>query len=154
MVSFVAPRTLEWINYSLERNRIYSDSLRRVDRAGGWQVIEKASLIFVKNISPKTSFSQEYYWQGERRTTNALPATLEVLQPWIIELAPDANGIPLLRIRLYGIHRTGMYYDQPYYAIWVICTNVPAGYTPQFSGDWAGRRGAIERKGNLIFEAR
>ena len=86
-------------------------------------------------------------------TTNELPATLEVLQPWIIEFDPDAHGVQMLRVRLYGIHRTGMY-DQPYYGIWVICTNVSPDYIPQFLGDRAGRTGKIERKGDLIFEAR
>jgi hypothetical protein len=150
---FVLPELFEKINHITERKKIYEDSLQRIDKAGGWQAIESASLAFATNIAGKPYFSEQYYWRGKRLTTNELPATLEALQPWRIELEPDENHVPLLRIILYGIHRTGTY-DQPYFGIWVACTNVPANYVPKFSGDWAGRRGEIERKGNSIFEAR
>jgi hypothetical protein len=151
--AIVAPPLLERIGHWQERKRIYRDSLQRVDKAGGWQSIENASLAFATNIGPKTHFSQDYYWRGKRLTTNELSPTLEALQPWRIQFEPDEHGVPMIRIRLFGIHRTGTY-DEPYYGIWVVCTNASLGYVPQFSGDWAGWTGKIERKGNSIFEAR
>lgn len=150
---FVFPTLFEKINRIVEHKRIYKDSLQQIDKAGGWQAIESASLAFATDIKGKPYFSEQYYWRGKRLTTNELSATLEALQPWRIELEPDENHVPLLRIILYGIHRTGAY-DQPYFGIWVVCTNVPADYVPKFTGDRAGRSGEIERKGNLIFEAR
>lgn len=152
-LAFVAPPVLERIGHWQERKRIYQDSSQRVDKAGGWQAIENASLAFAKNIAPKIYFNQLYFWRGKRLTTNELPATLESLQPHTIEFEPDEHGVPLLRIKLFGIHRTGLY-DEPYYGIWVVCTNVSPDYLPQFSGDRAGRAGKIERKGDSIFEAR
>ena len=157
LAAFLGPPILNRIGHSTERKRIYADSLQRVEKAGGWQAIESASLAFAKDIAPKAYFTQDYYnFQGKREGTNELPATLEVLKPRSIELEPDERGIPLLRIKLYGIHRTGAVYDQPYFGIWVITTNVPSDYVPQFprDRDWAGRRGLIEREGKLIFEAR
>ncbi len=152
---FVAPPVLERIGHARERKNIYKSALQRVQEAGGWQNIQAASLQFFTNAQPKSYFDEEYFswWKRERRNTNALPSALEALQPWRIQFYPDGNGVYELRLKLYGIHRTGTY-SQPYYAIWVICTNVPANYVPLVSGDEAGMMRQIERKGDLIFEVR
>lgn len=152
-VVFFAPPILNKIGHQEERKHKYQDARRRVEKAGGWEILKKASLEFFTNIRSKPYFDEFYYWRGERRSTNSLPLVLETLQPWRIQYLKDSNNIPILSLRLYGIHRTGMY-SEPYYAIWVICTNVSTNYIPAMVGDGPGRRGLIERKGDSIFEVR
>ena len=144
---------LDSINHKVERKRKYQNAIERVEKAGGWKALEMASLGFATNTNPKIYFDEQYFWRGERRNTNSLPPALEILQPWRIEFKLDNNGIPTLRLRLYGIHRTGMY-DEPYYGIWVICTNVSPDYVPVIGQHESGMRGLIERKGSAIFEVR
>jgi hypothetical protein len=153
LIAFIGPPVLDTIGHHQERNNKYEDALKRVEKAGGWENIKNASLLFFTNIQSKTYFDEVYFWRGERKTTNPLPPVLELLQPWRIQCWRDSNNIPILRLKLYGIHRTGRY-SEPYYAIWVVCTNVPPNYVPQLTGDSAGRIGKIEPKGNLIFEVR
>lgn len=140
---------------SLERDRksIYEASLQRVEKTGGWQAIENASLAYVKQLGPSNYFNGPHFYSVDERLTTNVPAIFNTLQPWTIDYDPDESGIPVLRIKLFGMRRTGRC-AQPYYGIWVVCSNVPTGYVPQFSGDMDGRRGLIERKGDLIFEVR
>jgi hypothetical protein len=155
VVAIIVPPVFNVVGHYQERRQKYQNALQRVQKAGGWQNIQAASLQFFTNAQPKSYFDEEYFswWKGERRNTNALPSALEALQPWRIQFYPDGNGVYELRLKLYGIHRTGTY-SEPYYAIWVICTNVPANYVPSVKGDEAGMTKQIERKGDLIFEVR
>jgi hypothetical protein len=154
IVALVGLPVLDRIGHYQERRQKYQNALQRIQKAGGWQNIQAASLQFFTNIQPKDYLDEEYFSRnGERQNTNALPSALEALRPWRIQFYPDGNGVLDLRLKLYGIHRTGTY-SEPYYAIWVICTNVPANYIPLVKGDEAGMIKQIERKGNLIFEVR
>ncbi len=152
-IVFVLPPVLEKIGTQQERKHKYENARQRVEKAGSWENIKAVSLLFYNNIQSKPYFDEHYFWRGNRQNTNPLPTTLEILQPWRIQYLRDSNNIPILSLRLYGIHRTGMY-SEPYYAIWVICTNVSTNYVPSMVGDGPGRRGIIERKGDLIFEVR
>lgn len=109
LLAFFGPPILDQVNRFTERRRIDEISIGRVDKAGGWRAVEKASLAFAKELGPTNYFHQYYYWRGKRLSTNELPATLDTLQPWIIYLEPDANGIPVMRMHLFGVHRTGTY---------------------------------------------
>jgi len=152
IVLFVLP-ILERVGHEQERKHKYENARQRVEIAGGWENIKAASFAFYTNIQSKPYFDEHYFWRGNRQSTNQLPPTLETLQPWRIQYLRDSNNIPILSLRLYGIHRTGTY-SEPYYAIWIICTNVSTNYIPAMVGDGPGRRGIIERKGDSIFEVR
>jgi len=153
LIAFIAPAILDEIGHWHERKWKYQDARQRVEKAGGWESLKTTSLFFFTNIQSKPYFDEFYFWRGNRHGTNPLPSALETLQPWRIQYLRDSNNIPILSLRLYGIHRTGSY-SEPYYAIWVICTNVSTNYVPAMVGDGPGRRGIIERKGDAIFEVR
>jgi len=144
--------TLSWpILRAFERTQIYSSSRERVEKAGGWKSVEQACLNFATNgFNPNQH--GPYYWNGHRFSTNSLPQTIELLQPWLLETTKDQNGFPVFQVILSGGHRTGTY-DAPYYGIWVVCTNRP-DYAPVFDFHFRGIQGIIERKGDAVFEAR
>jgi hypothetical protein len=153
LIAFIAPSVLDKIGHWHERKWKYQDARQRVEKAGGWESLKSSSLLFFTNVQSKPYFDEFYFWRGKRHGTNPLPSSLETLQPWRIQYLRDSNNIPILSLRLYGIHRTGTY-SEPYYAIWIVCTNVSTNYIPSMVGDGPGRRGIIERKGDLIFEVR
>ncbi len=150
---FVLPPLLGLIGRIQEQRKKYQAALQRVDKAGGWEAIEAACFNFSTNIGPKTFFDQHYFLQGKRLATNALPPALEILQPRQIQLEQGSNGIRTIRLQLFGMHRTGMY-DEPYFGIWVVCTNIPPNYLPVIEWREHGMRGLIGRKDHAIFEVR
>lgn len=151
---FVIVYLLPGVAYELaknsERKKIYADGVKRVETAGGWNAIEKACLTLSSNVIEQQR-AAVFYWS--RGITNPIPAVLEKLSPWDIRLQTNGNHIPIVQIRLAGIHRTGGY-DQPYYGIWVVCTNISKDYAPPIERRGHGMRGVIERKGDFIFEVR
>lgn len=133
-----------------ERKGIYADGMKRVEAVGGWNVIEKACLTLSSNVIEQQRVAV-FYWS--RGNTNPIPAVLEKLKPWDIRLQTNGNHVPIMQVRLAGIHRTG-WYDQPYLGIWVVCTNTSTDYTPPIERRDHGMRGLIERKGDFVFEVR
>jgi len=131
----------------IERRQICSAARARVAAAGGWLKVEQACLNFITNGFDSSQHAL-YYSHGKRISTNSLPPIIETLQPMYLRTTSDQNGVHFLEIVLHGIGRTGTY-AEPYYGILVVCTNRP-DYVPTF---WGGIK-TIERKGDLIFEAR
>jgi hypothetical protein len=150
VVFYLLPRVALELTKNSERKKVYADAMERVETAGGWNEIEKVCLTLSSNLIEQRS-GAVFYWS--RGITNPIPAVLEKLRPWDIRLQTNGNHIPVMQVRLAGMHRTGSY-DQPYYGIWVVCTNTSTDYIPPIERRGHGMRGLIERKGEFIFEAK
>jgi len=137
---------LMWsIEKNTERKKIYALAYARIEAAGGWQAVETASL----NLS--TNAVNGFFIS--RGLDKSLSPVLFKLQPREIYMSPNPDGVPVMRVQLFGVHRTG-YFDAPYFGIWVICTNVSTNYIPPIDQHKHGMAGEIERKGASIFEVR
>jgi len=128
-----------------ERKKIYALAHARIEAAGGWQVVKMACL----NLS--TNAVNGFF--TSRGLEKSLSPVLSKLQPREIYMSPNPDGFPVMRLQLFGVHRTG-YFDAPYFGIWVVCTNRPSNYIPPIDLHKHGMAGEIERKGDLIFEVR
>jgi hypothetical protein len=142
---FLSPELFRQFDIKAERKKAYELAHTRIEAAGGWQAIQKSCLEFFTN-------SDHGYFIGGGIDSSNSPV-LSKLQPREIYLAPTPDGIPIMRIQLFGRHRTGSF-DSPYFGIWVICTNVPTNYILSIDLPKHGMTKIIERKGDLIFEVR
>jgi hypothetical protein len=148
---YVLPQVTLRMSRSAERKRTYEWGLKRVESAGGWNVLEQACLTLSSNVIAKYNIPVfNFYWFGG--DTNSLPQALQKLGPRAIRLEANKVGVPIMKVQLAGVHRTG-YYDAPYYGIWIVCTNLP-DYVPIIESHEHGMRGLVTRKGNLVFEVR
>jgi hypothetical protein len=147
---FILPWLLWTYSRADERKTKYASARQRIEAAGGWEAVERACLALSTNRDGQARFTGFFYWRGPHATTNSLPPTLGRLQPRWISLNADSDRVPILKVHLYGVGRTGTY-PEPYYGIWVVCTNLP-DYTPVIQSRGQGMRGLITRKGPMIFE--
>jgi hypothetical protein len=77
VVAFVGLPVLDRIGHYQERRQKYQNALQRLQKAGGWQNIQAASLQFFTNIQPKDYLDEEYFSRnGDRQNTNTLPSAL------------------------------------------------------------------------------
>ena len=133
------------IQKNAERKKIYALAHPRIEAAGGWQVVETTCLNHSTN-------AVNGFFVG-RGLDKSLSPVLSQLQPREIYMSPNPEGLPVMRIQLFGGHRTG-YFDAPYFGIWVVCTNTQTNYIPPIDMHKHGMAEEIERKGDSIFEVR
>jgi hypothetical protein len=121
---------------------------QRVLAAGGWAAVRGACNSLTTNLP-----HDYFYWRPP--VTNAqvtwfsnngpagtyvtnldygpLPAPLATLQPRTVEFDVVTNDLTVVKIELFGMHRTGAW-DVPYYGIYVVCGVAPLRYQPAVEG--------------------
>jgi hypothetical protein len=132
----------------MERRRTYSSGASRVQKAGGWEKIRDACDILATNV--ENSFFHWWPNNGDRRPLSAPLAALQLRE---IVLLPNSAGVPVMRLSMAGVHRTGNW-DSPYYGVWVVCTNAPADYIPPVDSASAGMRGEVRKVADRVYEVR
>lgn len=122
-----------WLERGLQRQTL----IHRVHAAGGWQVIRQACIALVQ-----TNDSVQWIrWRTNHAL--ALPPAIMALQPDQVHYTspkrlgrePDENPVPVVRIKLFGLHRTGGH-STPYLGIEVVATSPNEEYTPK--SPWGG----------------
>ena len=127
----------------IEQRRIV---LKRVLDAGGWDALHRDCELLVTN-SHTDYFFWHPPWPNAHVTTYSnnvptasyvtnldlgpLPPAISNLQPHEVQFDFDTN-FPVVRIQLFGMHRTGMW-DFPYYGLWVVCSSTNKEYIPKSS---------------------
>jgi hypothetical protein len=118
----------------------------RVEALGGWGTLQQecAGLF--------TNGQSEFLWPrpGFESVSN-LPPSIAGLKPRQVRAYPASDGVPIVRIKLFGTHSTGGV-GTPYYGLWVLCRPVPDDYIPLM--DFGGNTvtGKILRITNSVFE--
>jgi hypothetical protein len=135
----------------------------RVQSAGGWAAVRRDCETLVANsphsyffwFPPRTNAHVTEYSNSvpfRSYVTNIdyghLPTALATLQPREIESDTITNGPAIVRIKLFGMRRTGMR-DIPYYGLWVVCGGSSHDYVPRLTG---GPGRAIKKVADGIFE--
>ena len=118
----------------------------RVEAMGGWGALQQecAGLF--------TNGQSEFLWprSGFGAASN-LPPSIAGLKPREVRAYPGPDGVPIVRIKLFGTHYAGGR-STPYYGLWVLCKPLPEGYIPRM--DFGGKTvtGQILRITNSVFE--
>jgi hypothetical protein len=120
-----------WPPRSVERREQRTKVVERIQAVGGWAALQKDCDTLVAQY-PDSAF----VWY--RHDTNALPPTIAALKPWcVIYYSPtvvrgykDEPQIPVVRIKVFGIHSTGGH-SIPYFGLEVVCGTNAASYQPQ-----------------------
>lgn len=135
----------------------------RVVAAGGWAAVQSGCEMLVSN-SP----SDYFFWAppvtnahvtefsnsviARRYMTNIdygpLPPSLALLVPHVIEFDVATNRPTIVKMMLFGMHRTGGP-DIPYYGLWVVCGETRRDYTPSIT-EGPGR--VINKVADAVFE--
>ncbi len=99
--------------------------LKRVQAAGGWEVLRRES----ENLVTKHS-GKDFLWYDGKKGLLPLPPILATLKPQTIQIDERPDFPPIVRIKFYGMWRTGAQ-PTPYYAIWVLSGTPPVGFDGQ-----------------------
>lgn len=133
-------------SWATQRKRQREVVRERVEAVGGWGVLQReCANVFTNGQGgfrwPESGFS----------SASHLPPSIAALKPREVLAYADQNGVPIVRIKLFGIHSTGGR-SIPYYGLWVVCTPVSSNYIPKF--DFGGNTvtGEILRITNSVFE--
>lgn len=119
----------------------------RVQAAGGWAVLAADSRALVENSH--TDYFQWLPFPDLAQKYGPLPRSIAGLEPREITFEVSTNAPPVVRIKLFGHHRTGGQ-DVPYYGLWVVCGSAPPDYVPPIT---EGPARNVARITNEIFEA-
>jgi hypothetical protein len=120
-----------WPPRSMERREQRDKVAGWIQASGGWAALQKDCDTLVAQ-NPDGAF----IWY--RGNTNALPPTIAALHPWsVIYYSPaevrnykDEPQIPIVRIKVFGLHATGGH-STPYYGLEVVCAANAEHYHPQ-----------------------
>ena len=82
-----------------------------------------AHVIQYSNSIPIADYTTNLVW-------GSLPPTIAGLQPEVIDCARTGGGAIVVRIKLFGLHRTGTW-DISYYGLWVVCGTTNQDYSPE-----------------------
>lgn len=106
-----------WPPHWLERIQQRKIVRERVRNAGGWEAIRKDCQDIVLTNSA-TGFQWFGHFNGQEST---LPKSLSALQPRVVQLWPEQNGMQSIKIQIFGGHATGGR-GQDFYIITVVCS--------------------------------
>jgi hypothetical protein len=120
-----------WPPRSVERREQRAKVMERVQAAGGWTTLQKDCDALVEQYRDSA-----YIWH--RGSTNALPPSIAALKPWevrfysptVLRGSDYASEVPVVRIKIFGIHSTGGH-STPYFGLEVVCVTNTASYRPQ-----------------------
>jgi len=125
----------------VQRARVNS----RIAQAGGWEALRRDC------VSLMEQFGDSYHvWNG--RDTNGLPATVAALKPMSVQYYPtkflrelkegrftDPPNVQLVRIRLFGMHSTGVH-STPYFGLEIVGGPGSKDYAPSPHDAVSGNR--------------
>jgi hypothetical protein len=147
---FVVPYVLmqfatSWPPPSVERRTQRQKVSERLRSAGGWESLWRDALLLIEQHG-------ENYYDWDRRSTNALPATIASLKPMRVEYYPskflsemkdgkftDPPNVRLLRIRVFGMHSTGGH-STPYFGLEIVTGSGSKDYVPRVHAAVSGNR--------------
>lgn len=121
----VLPTLLFWPPHWLERIDQRKIVRERVLDAGGWTAIRKDCEAIVQT-NAATGF--EWFRQPNGQEP-ALPKSLSALQPRMVQLWPEQNGMQSIQIQIFGAHATGGRGEDSYY-LKVVCLPTPNFRSP------------------------
>jgi hypothetical protein len=107
--------------------------MERILAAGGWAALQKDCGVLAARYR-----DSEFVWF--RGTTNTLPPTIAALNPWSVTFyspgatrdSSDEPSVPVVRIKVFGIHSTGGH-STPYFGLAVVCATNATSYCPPSS---------------------
>jgi hypothetical protein len=121
-----------WPPRSVERREQRAKVLERIQSAGGWTALQKDC----EALAERYRDSSFQWLRGF--DTNALPHSIATLNPWEVRLySPqvlnnfkDEPQVPVVHIKVFGIHSTGGH-SIPYFGLEVVCATNAGSYRPQ-----------------------
>ena len=133
-------------SWATQRKRQREVVRERVEAAGGWGALQQECVALF------TNGQSEFFWprSGFASASN-LPPSIAGLKPREVRAFAGPDGVPVVRIKLFGTHSTGGR-STPYYGLWVLCKPVAEGYIPRM--DFGGNTvtGQIVGITNSVFE--
>lgn len=119
-----------WPPAFVERREERAKVVERVQATGGWAALQRDCETLAAQY-PEGGF----VWY--RGFTNALPPTIAALKPWSViyyspaamRNYPDESQIPVVRIKVFGLHATGGH-STPYFGLEVVCATNAGSYRP------------------------
>jgi hypothetical protein len=120
-----------WPPRFLEHRQQRAELLKRIRSAGGWAALQKDCEALVGQ-----NRDDVFRWT-RGSDTNALPHAIAVLNPLevqfyspaVLQGFKDAPQVPVLHIRVFGIHSTGGH-SIPYFGLAVACGTNAGSYRP------------------------
>jgi hypothetical protein len=133
-------------SWAAQRERQRKIVRERVEAAGGWGTLQQEC------VGLLSSGQTEFSWpRSDLASSSNLPPAIARLNPRDVRLYAAPDGVPIVRIKVFGMHSTGGR-STPYYGLWVLCRPVPADYIPRV--DFGGNTvtGKILKITNSVFE--
>jgi hypothetical protein len=121
-----------WPPRSVERRAQRAKAVGRIQSAGGWTALQK-------DCDALAEHYRDSVFQWHRGfSTNALPPAIAALTPKevifysakVLREFRDEPQVPVVRIKVFGIHSTGGH-SIPYFGFEVVCTTNAESYRPQ-----------------------
>jgi hypothetical protein len=144
---FFRPRSPHHLSFEVQRASQRKLSEERVQGVGGWAVLAADCRKLVADAH--TDYFQWFPFPDSSENRGKLPGSIASLEPREIMFEVCTNAPAVVRIKLFGMHRTGGS-DVPYYGLWVVCGRAPPGYVPPIT---EGPARKVARITNEIFEA-
>jgi hypothetical protein len=144
---FVIPSLLtRGPSFAKQRTEQRKIVFERVRAGGGWDTLRQECEFLVTNAPRDAKFFWISSWTNAQFATGysnhvqtfgyhtnidagPLPSVIASLQPSEVEFDWPANGATVVKIKLFGIHRTGLW-DTPRYGLWVVCASTNRDYMP------------------------
>ena len=127
----------DWVERHTQRRLVRE----RVMSVGGWDALKRACALLAQ-LHKTNGFAWDYgrQWDADGNwRTNALPPAIAALNPKEVSLDlphPSRGGadedltVPVVRFKLFGLHRTGGN-DSPYFGLEVVCSTNTHAYEPK-----------------------
>ena len=122
----VSPTLIFWPPHWLERIHQRRIVRERVQEAGGLDAIRKDCEAIVQTHAA-TGF--QWFYSFNTNDLSALPKSLAALQPRMVQLWPEQNGMQTIQIKIFGGHATGGR-GQDFYILKVVCPPPPNFRSP------------------------
>jgi len=150
--SFPSGLPPDWIERRSQRRLV----LERIQSIGGWDALKRDCALLVEQHK-----NENFYW-SRSSSTNALPAAIAALKPMEVRFYPPGvfggsnqdTLVPVVRIRIFGLHATGGN-STPYLGLEVVCSTNTGAYEPKRgnSGGASGNRySTFRRVAENVFE--
>jgi hypothetical protein len=121
-----------WPPKFMERRTQRAEVMERVRSAGGWDALRHDCVLLART-------NEFVHWyRGFTNDAPILPPTIAALKPREVEFVspkflsngPEEFRIPVVRIKLFGMHATGGR-STPYFGLEVVISPSSEGYTPK-----------------------
>ena len=121
-----------WPPRSVERREQRAKVVERIKAVGGWPALQKDCDLLAERYQ-----DSQFFWY-RHFNTNVLPHSIAALHPWevrfyspkVLRGFKDEPQVPVVHIKVFGLHRTGGR-AIPYFGLEVVCATNAEGYRPQ-----------------------